>query len=623
MINFINQNWTIMSEIALNFLPLSNSQFSISVFKKKVLADEKKWDDNIRQYKLPYNLNNSEYEKFWVSFEEFADSKKITTDTFTNVELTKWYLFYVLKKKLEEAKIEFELSKENINQFRIYIITEKINGKGKKSIWMEPYYLKVKNEFGFLVDYKFIKDQNTPFDKNIQRLSLSLDDNYQTNKNFYIEKYRYIQKFLREQFTNVNDIFISTEFEKINFESLRIKNYIFINGDQDKSQFKGLMERGAYKEVINNSQLQYIYLLKKETTQYANDLIKALNGIKYLTFKGLNKIGLPLQTRDNTKSIILDDYNNINTTLENNLPETNNYIIISIFPSKEENFYYELKNYCLNKNIPLQTVHIETIANENKLKWSVSGIALQIFTKLGGVPWIVQTQNNNCLIVGIGQSIERTEQKISRFFAYSVLLEASGKFLKIEPIADTKTKDDFLIAVADNVKRIIDENTNFQRIIFHVPEKIRNETVKKIKDILKNSPQKVELYILRINDDSKFFGYDLNNNSMVPYESSYILLSDSEFLVWTEGLNYQNPKPLKRYGNPLYIQFFYTNQQSYDKKLLLQDILNLSGANYRGFNAKALPVSLYYPKLMSNFYKHFKEINIDQISIGTDKLWFI
>lgn len=623
MINFINQNWTIMSEIALNFLPLSNSQFSISVFKKKVLADEKKWDDNIRQYKLPYNLNNSEYEKFWVSFEEFADSKKITTDTFTNVELTKWYLFYVLKKRLEEAKIEFELSKENINQFRIYIITEKINGKGKKSIWMEPYYLKVKNEFGFLVDYKFIKDQNTPFDKNIQRLSLSLDDNYQTNKNFYIEKYRYIQKFLREQFTNVNDIFISTEFEKINFESLRIKNYIFINGDQDKSQFKGLMERGAYKEVINNSQLQYIYLLKKETTQYANDLIKALNGIKYLTFKGLNKIGLPLQTRDNTKSIILDDYNNINTTLENNLPETNNYIIISIFPSKEENFYYELKNYCLNKNIPLQTVHIETIANENKLKWSVSGIALQIFTKLGGVPWIVQTQNNNCLIVGIGQSIERTEQKISRFFAYSVLLEASGKFLKIEPIADTKTKDDFLIAVADNVKRIIDENTNFQRIIFHVPEKIRNETVKKIKDILKNSPQKVELYILRINDDSKFFGYDLNNNSMVPYESSYIRLSDSEFLVWTEGLNYQNPKPLKRYGNPLYIQFFYTNQQSYDKKLLLQDILNLSGANYRGFNAKALPVSLYYPKLMSNFYKHFKEINIDQISIGTDKLWFI
>jgi len=110
---------------------------------------------------------------------------------------------------------------------------------------------------------------------------------------------------------------------------------------------------------------------------------------------------------------------------------------------------------------------------------------------------------------------------------------------------------------------------------------------------------------------------------LIPSESSYIQLNENEFLVWTEGLNYHNPRPLKRYGNPLYIQFFYSNQQNYAKELLLQDILNLSGANYRGFNAKALPVSLYYPKLISNFYKHFKEINLDQISVKTDKLWFI
>ncbi len=617
-----------MSEIALNFLPLNNSQFSFDVFKRELLADEKKWDDNIRMYKLPKNSNNG-YDKFWVSFQEFEDSKKITIDTFTNVELTKWYLFYVLKTRLGEAKIEFELSNENFNQFRIYIITEKITGKGKKSIWMEPYnyHLKSNNKFGFLVDYKFIKDQNAPFNKYIQKLSLSLDDNYQNNKSFYIDKYRYIQNFLIKQFSQFKelsyDLIISTEFEKINFESLSTKNYIFNGNQNNNSQFNGLMEHGAYQGVINNSQLQYIYIFKENDNQYANELFKALNGIKYLTFKGLQKLGLPSQTQNNTTAIIIDNYNNVRTILDNKLPKKDNYIIISIFPSKEEKFYYELKNYCLNKNIPLQTVHIETIADENKLKWSVSGIALQMFTKLGGIPWIVETENNNCLIVGIGQSIERTEKSISRFFAYSVFLEASGKFLKIEPLADAKTKDDFLKAVADNVKRILGENENYQRIIFHVPEKIRSVTVQKIEEILKESKQKAELYILRINDDSRFFGYDLNNNSMIPYESNYIQLSKNEFLVWTEGLNYHNPKPLKRYGNPLYIQFFYTNQQNYNKDLLLQDIINLSGANYRGFNAKALPVSLYYPKLISNFYKHFKEINLNQISVETDKLWFI
>lgn len=612
-----------MSEIALNFLPLNTSNFSFNVFTRKSSLNEKKWDENIRLLKLPDNDNK--YINFWVSFEQFEDSEEITINSNINIEITKWYLFTLLKNKFESENIEFETSKKSFNPFRIYIITEKITGKGKKSVWMEPYYLKIKNEFGFLVDYKFIKNQNSVFDKYIQILSLSLNDSYQSNKNFYIDKYRYIINFLEKDFSNFKELFqdliIDTNFEKLTCKKLNTKNYIFKNNNISNSQFNGLMQYEVFQPAPNANQLMYIYLIKDETKQYANDLIRALNG-EFPTFKGVDKLGLPTQTKNNTKALIIEDYNNFKDKLEE-ISSNKNFIIISIFPSKEEKFYYELKNYCLNKNIPLQTIHIETIADENRLKWSISGIALQMFTKLGGFPWLVKTENNNCLIVGIGQSIERTEENISRFFAYSVLLEASGKFLKIEPLADANKKDNFLKAVADNINRILDENVNYQRIIFHVPEKIKKETVKKIEEILKESQQNAELYILRINDDSRFFGYDLINNSMIPFESSYIQLSENEFLVWTEGLNYQNPKPLKRYGNPLYIQFFYSNQQNYAKELLLQDILNLSGANYRGFNAKALPVSLYYPKLISNFYKHFKEINLDQIRVKTDKLWFI
>mgnify|MGYP001489793246 FL=1 len=610
------------NKIALNFLPLNTSKFSFNVFTRKSSPNEKRWDENIRLLKLPDNDNK--YINFWVSFEQFEDSEEITINSNINIELTKWYLFTLLKNRLKNENIEFKPSEKSFNPFRIYIITEEITEKGKKSVWIEPYYLKIKNEFGFLVDYKFIKNQNSVFDKYIQRLSLSLNDSYQSNKNFYIDKYRYIINFLKKDFSNFKELsqylIIDTNFEKLTCKELKTKNYIFRNNNSN-SQFNGLMQYEVFQPAPNTNQLTYIYLIKDDKKQYANDLIKALNG-EFPTFKGVNKLGLPKQTNDNTRALIIEDYNNFKDKLEE-ISSNINFIIISIFPSKEEKFYYELKNYCLNKNIPLQTIHIETIADENKLKWSVSGIALQMFTKLGGVPWLVKTENNNCLIVGIAQSIERTGENISRFFAYSVLLEASGKFLKIEPLADEKTKNDFLNTVVNNVSRILDENKNYQRIIFHVPEKIKKETVKKIEEILIKSRQNVELYILRINDDSRFFGYDENNNSLIPYESSYIQLSENEFLVWTEGLNYQNPRPLKRYGNPLYTQFFYSNQKNYNKELLLQDILNLSGANYRGFNAKALPVSLYYPKLISNFYKHFKEINLDQISVKTDKLWFI
>lgn len=616
-----------MNEIALNFLPLTTKNFSFKIFyRREKMQNETKWDKNVKIYKLPDNNNNNEYINFWVSFKQFQDSEEITINSNINFELTKWYLFTLLINRLKNENIEFEPSKKSFNPLRIYIITEIITGKGKKSVWMEPYYLKIKKEFGFLLDYKFIKDPNSIFDRYILRHSLSLDDNYQANKNFYIDKYRYIRNFLEKNFSNFKELsqnlIIDTNFEKLTCEKLETKNYIFNNNNTDNSQFNGLMQYGVFQPASNTNQLMYKYLIKEDTKTYANNLIKALNGEKFKTFEGVDKLKLPKQTKDNTRALIIEDYNNFKDKLEE-ISYNNNFIIISLFPSKEERFYYELKHYCLNKNIPLQAIHIETIADENKLKWAVSGIALQMFTKLGGVPWLVETENNNCLIVGIGQSIERTEENIRRFFAYSVFLEASGKFLKIEPLADANTKDDFLKAVVDNIKKILDENKNYQKIIFHVPEKVKKETVKKIEEILRESQQNVELYILRINDDSRFFGYDLNNNSLIPYESSYIQLSHNEFLVWTEGLNYHNPKPLKRYGNPLYIQFFYSNQQNYDKKLLLQDILNLSGANYRGFNAKALPVSLYYPKLISNFYKHFKEISLDLISVETDKLWFI
>jgi len=55
----------------------------------------------------------------------------------------------------------------------------------------------------------------------------------------------------------------------------------------------------------------------------------------------------------------------------------------------------------------------------------------------------------------------------------------------------------------------------------------------------------------------------------------------------------------------------------------LQEILNLSGANFRGFNAKSLPVSVFYPKLISDFNKHFSDLDLEQIITDNNKPWFL
>lgn len=57
------------------------------------------------------------------------------------------------------------------------------------------------------------------------------------------------------------------------------------------------------------------------------------------------------------------------------------------------------------------------------------------------------------------------------------------------------------------------------------------------------------------------------------------------------------------------------------KRKYLQDILNLSGANWRGFNAKMSPISVFYPQLVAKFLKYFD--NYSEINVENIKPWFL
>ncbi|MEM2175205.1 MAG: Piwi domain-containing protein [Candidatus Micrarchaeia archaeon] len=610
-------------KIALNFLRLINQDFEFIIWRRLAQLNERRWEDNIKRYKLPDE--KGEYKYHWVSLQEFENSTKKTISSNVNIELTKFYLYKLLKEKLAQVGIEFVEGIKRFAPYRLYIINEKTNF-GYKTIWLEPYYLKSKKLFGYLIDYHFLKSRDVEFSKEIQKLSFSLDENYRSNKGYHIDKYRYITNFINEKlrkFSKLTEsIEIANDLEQIEYSQLEIRKYIFRNSNESNSQFKGIEEYGPYS--WENRDIKYIYIYHQNDKDYVNFFIKALNGEEFKTFGGLKNLRLPVQTKENTRGIPISSFND---PPENFLPNgfaDENTIVIAIFPSKEEKFYYTLKNYCLKRDIALQGVHLETIIDENKLRWSLSGIALQILSKLGGIPWIVEAKTSNCLIIGIGQSIERdNENKPIRFLAYSILLETSGKFLTIEPLAEASDKSEYLKKIIERLPNIITEYSNYTKIVFHIPEKISLKVVRKIEETLDKINTRSELYIIRINDDSKFFGYDLNNNSLIPYESSYIRLSNREFLLWTEGLNYHNPTPRKRYANPIYIDFYYSNKEKVEYEFFLQDILNLSGANYRGFNAKSLPVSMFYPKLISNFYKHFSKYNLDTIIEKKNRMWFL
>jgi len=620
----------IKQNIILNFLPLNLQEFSFTVYRRLVEQQEKKWSNNVKRYNLPINQSDTEnFTSYWVSFNQFENSESFTIHADTNIYLTEWYIHSLFVQSINKQQ-SFKLCfiNSDINELRTYFEIESFN-EGIRTIWLEPYYLKKNHKFGFLIGFRFFLKNDQPFNKRVQQLSFSLDNDGRSNKNFHIDSFNYLKKFIGNLNNSINpldnNISISQSFESIESDLLATKIYEFGYGKTSNSQFNGIMSNGPFQKVSN--EIQYVFLFREAEKSLMIELMNALNGDKYSTFKGLEKFKLPRITpKENLVAIRVTDFTDEEIEKAVTLiPKQGNRIVISVFPRNEERFYYSLKNKCLKDNILLQVIHNDTILNEYIFKWSVSSIGLQIFSKLGGTPWLVKSFLQKTLMIGIGHSQSRNPNtnQIQRFYAYSVLVESTGKFVSIKPLANHSDKSEYLKEIASNVGALIEENQSYSKIVFHLPYKIKQEEIDIIKKVIQEKNNAVSVALIRINDTSKFLGFNALQNSLAPYESSFAELSVHEYLVWTEGLNFHSPNANKRYAHPLFIEFLYPRGNEVNHSEHLQEILNLSGANFRGFNAKALPVSLFYPKLISDFNMNFNDFDLEQVITDNNKPWFL
>jgi hypothetical protein len=103
--------------------------------------------------------------------------------------------------------------------------------------------------------------------------------------------------------------------------------------------------------------------------------------------------------------------------------------------------------------------------------------------------------------------------------------------------------------------------------------------------------------VVKVNHRSRFFGANRSVNSLVPFEGTRVKLGHGEYLVCFEGIFPDKPTVTKAFPGLTHLQFLrVTEDQNISDEILLQDLVNLSGANWRGFNAKSAPVSIFYFK---------------------------
>lgn len=627
--------------IQLNFLELTPQEFSFTVYRKAYVESE--IGEQVHKYRLPQTLESGQFVDYCVSFEPLDGYNIFVCQDKTNRDLTQKIIHYNLTKSIQGKGIEFALGKKFYDKHIDF--TLKSHSRGKEKISLNTFFLSQENKYGFLIDFFFKVNEGEPLDREILKLSLALGKDGRSNKNFYSDHFHKVQSFITGQFKQIDTFRIDeTEFkisEKLipmKSGSLEKKVFRFKGNQTDLNQFNGVRKYGAFQEV--SQPVKYAFIFEDKYKSFANNLFFSLIGKSNPgTFSGMQQFfNLPF-SNDLVKRIPLASYEIADVkdaikeviAFRNNNP---NHKVIAIFlePDRFEGLsviaspYYNFKFYLTKENIPVQVVRDDQTNNANALKWSTSNIGLQIFSKLGGIPWILRPSQNECLILGIGSAYEKEEDgTINKFFAYSVCLDSTGLYKKLDVLAEESTKEKYLKQLSSSLVELFKttEFSKYKKCALHISESVTRDAIESIQSALKDIAN-IEFKVLKINTHHRFFGYS-DHNTYVPYESTFIKLAKTEYLVWFDGLVKGKENIFQKVGNPIHIKFLHSENVSTENDLeYLQDAINLSGANWRGFNARQTPISIYYAKIVADYtsaFSHFEDF--DKTHFSNNLPWFL
>jgi hypothetical protein len=628
-----------MSNIHINFFPFADQDFGIEVYRKILVGNDFKDGFEYYDFKDQQGANH----KYEISHKPIEGYDRFKLPPFMKIGLIEKSINRSLDQLLQNNTRYFRRTEgSEILKRRLYIKIED-HPKGKKCMWIEPYFHKNKKIWGILVGYHFLVTENASthskykLDKDILMATGTLNSKGQSNLDFYLFKYQKLEHFINHELSLINAVLqnkIQSTLVVQEGKLLKPKEYVFKNGAINTSPYIGLTKNEPLQ--LPTTDLEFIFLYKKNERDYAVSLLKGLKGETFPnTFLGFEKMFKVDFSNLKIKGVAVDDFTNevLDEQVQTILQSGKQIIPVILMPiRKEENerLYYTIKNKFTNAGIACQVVTKELVVNENSLKYSLGNIALQIFAKGGGIPWKMKPATSEYLIIGLGQSynIEQNSEgkQIQKNIAYSVLTDSSGIFKDIQILSEGESEtENYHTDLVNNISKII-TNSGYKKVAIHTPFKVSKSHV--FEKVKKQIDESIELAVLVINDKTDLFGFDFQNNGLVPFESTFIKISNHEYLVWFEGLLFNNPKITKRFSNPLKIEFWYTNKpelfENFEyKENLLQDCINLSGANWRGFKAKQLPVSVYYCQRIAEFISKFREYDLSHIEINNLKPWFL
>jgi hypothetical protein len=638
--------------IHLNFLPVEMCGASLVIYRRKCASpQEQRPTPQATAHKLPAaSADEKDWQSYWVLPEAAEGFEAFDFKPEWNADITRRIIFGCLKRSVESRLKSTEYRSPENSFIEEVSFVMQTHPEGEEELVVQPYSLKATHQAGFLVDFHFRLGKNVPFSRKIQQLSLSLDKNFRRNVDYYVDRSSKIRQFLDARWPVFEGMTLPgsseplrtcKEFVTLPAERLRPKVYVFASDKESKSQFTGLRDFGPLQPLDQPPRLLFVF--REQDRQAARRLARALKGLKQRSqfnfpgFKDLFKASLDIDP----DPVVLPDLSA--STMEfalkraeavrKNSPQV---LPVIVLPNDEDNGYLAQKAYFSHAGMPTQVCTLRILQDEESLKWAIANLALQIFCKAGGKPWKVRPTAEHSLIIGISQShkcqVINERLHVDKYFAFSVLTDSSGLFQQIQVLGDSQDHTAYISALRANLKKVLEEKAGlFDRVVIHTSFKLKHEEIRAIQqtthDVAAATDRaKCRFSVIKVNHKSRFFGINRSVNSLVPFEATKVRLGPNEYLVWFEGIYPDKPNVTKAFPGPTHLQFLRVNDDPVgpaEQRELLQDLVNLSGANWRGFNAKSAPVSVFYCHLVADLVHDFHERGLPMPAVQDIRPWFL
>ncbi|MFY9826139.1 MAG: Piwi domain-containing protein [Thermoanaerobaculia bacterium] len=636
-------------QVALSFLALKPQDFAFSVYRLEIDSEDQSVPGTrfLPKDILPEGSSKGgEFIRYTVSLKPQEHFEKIKINAWTNPGLTTEVLHQALtsRAKLTDLAANVELPDKGFIREVAFVLNR--HHDAREVMWLRAYDLRVLGRFGFLCNFAL----RVPFESSLtakDRLELSLTHkNGRMNADFFLDQYQKVGDFLRLYFASIQrlelhdgtELDLDDKLSVIPSFTLSTRTYIFGNRREGKNQFFGLRDFSPFQSAEPDARLVFVF--QEADRLKSQDLFRALRGGTYSTFPGMEKMFRTSIGKHNVAGIEVADFGcqeleRVCVTLKERYPKERVLPVALVPMSKhstdeETKNYYSAKHVFLSHGLACQFVDRKRLDDRNALKWSISNIALGLFAKMGGVPWKIKPSTEKCLIVGIGQAHSIVEDKIEKYVAYSVLTDSSGIYETIRVLGNSTNRREYLESLKTNLGRVLLSHKNeYNSFVLHVTFRMKNEEIDAIHSLLEELKEKddvgCEFVAIKLNDHNSYFGFSTEHNSLVPYEGTVARLSKKDFLMWFSGVGLADSKAPKNPERPVQLHILYPDRPLTDAELkrLLQDAMNIAGANWRGFNAKSMPISVYYARLIADYYAHFRQLNLPEVDMDNLPPWFL